>query len=101
MLSRIIEASSNAGDIVLDCFSGSGASLGVADELDRKWIGIDNSFEAVKTTLRRFHEGTKPMGDFVTKHLQSETNLSPIQEESSVNFILYAEESELNVTAEL
>lgn len=101
MLSRIIEASSNAGDIVLDCFSGSGASLGVADELDRKWIGIDNSFEAVKTTLRRFHEGTKPMGDFVTKHLQSETNPSPIQEESSVNFTLYAEESELNITAEL
>jgi adenine-specific DNA-methyltransferase len=65
MLSRIIEASSNPGDLVLDCFSGSGTTLSVASQLKRKWIGIDNSAEAITTTLRRFAIGTERMGDFV------------------------------------
>lgn len=65
LLTRIIEASSNPGDLVLDCFSGSGTTLAIASKLGRKWIGIDNSVEAVTTTLRRFAVGTEPMGDFV------------------------------------
>jgi adenine-specific DNA-methyltransferase len=65
LLRRIIEASSNPGDIVLDCFSGSGTAPAEADNLGRKWIGVDNSSEAICTTLRRFAEGIQPMGDFV------------------------------------
>ena len=67
MLRRIIEASSNPGDLVLDCFSGSGTTLAVADQLGRRWIGVDNSREALRTTLKRFADGTTPMGDFVGK----------------------------------
>lgn len=67
MLTRIIEASSNPGDIVLDCFSGSGTTLCVASHLGRRWIGVDNSREAITTTLRRFSRGLEPMGDFVTQ----------------------------------
>lgn len=67
LLARIIQASSNPGDLVLDCFSGSGTTLAVASQLDRHWIGIDNSIEAIATTLRRFAKGLEPMGDFVTK----------------------------------
>ena len=67
LLKRIIEASSNPGDIVLDCFAGSGTTLAAADMLGRNWIGIDNSPEALRTMLHRFAHGTEPMGDFVGK----------------------------------
>jgi len=43
LLKRIIEASSNKGDIVLDPFCGCGTTLVVAQQLDRKWVGIDVS----------------------------------------------------------
>lgn len=65
LLERVISASSNPGDVVLDCFSGSGTTLAVASELGRKWIGIDNSAEAIAVSLRRFAKGLEPMGDFV------------------------------------
>jgi adenine-specific DNA-methyltransferase len=53
MLKVIIEASSNPDDIVLDCFSGSGTTLVSAEELGRRWIGIDNSPSAIEATLKR------------------------------------------------
>jgi adenine-specific DNA-methyltransferase len=67
LIRRIIAASSNPGDLVLDCFVGSGTTLAVANEMQRNWIGIDNSVEAIKTILDRFKNGLKPMGDYVTK----------------------------------
>ena len=67
LLARIIEASSNPDDLVLDCFAGSGTTLAVASQLNRRWIGIDNSVEAISTILRRFAKGLAPMGDFVDK----------------------------------
>jgi adenine-specific DNA-methyltransferase len=67
LLARIIEASSNPGNLVLDCFAGSGTTLAVASRLRRNWIGIDNSTEAIATILRRFAKGLEPMGDFVDK----------------------------------
>jgi adenine-specific DNA-methyltransferase len=65
MLDTIILASSNPGDIVMDCFCGSGSTLQAAFQTNRRWIGIDNSFEAISTTLRRFHMGVKAIGDYV------------------------------------
>jgi len=65
MLARIIAASSEPGDLVLDCFSGSGTTLEVAHRMGRRWIGVDNSPEAIRTTLARFATGVAPMGDFV------------------------------------
>lgn len=53
LLERIISASSNPGDIVLDCFSGSGTTLFAAEKLGRRWIGIDNSKVAIETTITR------------------------------------------------
>jgi len=67
LLKRIVEASSDPGDIVLDCFAGSGTTLVAADTLRRNWIGIDNSPEALRTMLHRFANGTDLMGDFVEK----------------------------------
>ena len=65
MLRRIIEASSEPGDLVLDCFAGSGTTMAVASSLGRHWIGVDSSTEALQTIFRRFAVGTEPMGDFV------------------------------------
>lgn len=53
MLKVIIEASSNPGDIVLDCFAGSGTTLIAAENLGRRWIGIDNSRVAITAVQKR------------------------------------------------
>lgn len=66
LLTRIIEASSDEEDLVLDCFAGSGTTLAVASQLGRRWIGIDNSSQAIATILKRFARGLEPMGDFVS-----------------------------------
>jgi adenine-specific DNA-methyltransferase len=74
LLTRIIEASSNKADLVLDCFSGSGTTLNVASHLGRHWIGVDNGREAIAATLRRFGKGLEPMGDFVNKPVLTESD---------------------------
>lgn len=71
LLARIITASSNPADLVLDCFSGSGTTLAVASRLGRRWLGVDNSPEAISATLRRFARGTERMGDFVSRRKPS------------------------------
>jgi DNA modification methylase len=53
LLQRIIECASNKGDIVLDPFVGGGTAVAVADKLGRRWIGIDQSVQAVKVTELR------------------------------------------------
>lgn len=67
MLKRIIETSSRPGDLVLDCFAGSGTTLVAADELGRQWIGVDIGDEAIETIKNRFKNGSQPMGDYVKK----------------------------------
>jgi adenine-specific DNA-methyltransferase len=65
LLKRIIEASSRPGDLVLDCYAGSGTTLAAAGDLKRRWIGMDRSPEALSTILKRFETGLAIMGDFV------------------------------------
>ena len=53
LLARIIKASSNPGDLVLDCFAGSGTTLAVAEKLGRRWIGVDCGKLAIYTMQKR------------------------------------------------
>lgn len=67
MLKMIIAASSDEGDIVLDPFNGSGTTIHAANDLNRRWLGIDQSFTAAESTLRRLRFGLKAMGDYVDR----------------------------------
>ena len=77
LLERIIKASSNEGDIVLDAFCGCGTTIAVAEKLNRKWIGIDVSPVAVKVMTERLINLEKKMGkdleDFITYGLPEKT----------------------------
>ena len=56
LLERIIKATSNEGDVVLDPFCGSGTTLVAAKGLNRKYIGMDLSQEAVDISRKRLSE---------------------------------------------
>ncbi len=68
LLERIIKASSNKGDLVLDCFVGSGTASVVAEEQNRRWIACDLSRFAIHLTRKRLLdiENIKP---FVVQNL--------------------------------
>lgn len=76
LLKFIVGASSNEGDLVLDCFCGSGTTLAAAQLLGRRWIGIDSSEQAIKVAKKRMSE--IPSGlfgesgyDFLVQKLQN------------------------------
>jgi adenine-specific DNA-methyltransferase len=56
LLERVIQSSTNSGDIVLDCFVGSGTTAAVAQQLGRRWIGCDINKGAIQTTAKRIQE---------------------------------------------
>ncbi len=53
LLERIINASSNPGDVVLDAYCGCGTTVAVANRLDRQWIGIDITYHSIGLILKR------------------------------------------------
>ncbi len=53
LLDRIIKSSSNPGDLVFDCFVGSGTTASVAERLGRRWIACDLGRFAIHTTRKR------------------------------------------------
>ena len=72
LLERIILASSEENDLVLDCFCGSGVTPGVAEQLSRRWIACDQSELAIRLTRERLlaHQRTYP---FVLQRLSEST----------------------------
>ena len=63
LLDRIIRASSNEGDVVLDPFCGCATTLVAADRLGRQWVGIDLSPMAARLVLQRLREDRGPLFD--------------------------------------
>ncbi|MFM9829449.1 MAG: DNA methyltransferase [Sphingomonas sp.] len=53
LLERIIRASSNEGDTVLDAYCGCGTTVAVAQRLNRRWIGIDITYQSIALILKR------------------------------------------------
>jgi site-specific DNA-methyltransferase (adenine-specific)/adenine-specific DNA-methyltransferase len=56
LIKKFIEASSNKGDLVLDCFVGSGTTCAVAQKLGRRWIGCDINLGAIQTSTKRLNQ---------------------------------------------
>jgi adenine-specific DNA-methyltransferase len=61
LLDIIIKTSSNENSIVLDCFAGSGTTLKSAQKNGRKWIGIDESDEAIKAIQNKLNTITEDL----------------------------------------
>ncbi len=64
LLERIITASSNRGDLVLDPFCGCGTTLHAAEKLNRRWIGIDISRYAASLVKNRLLGNFDKLNDF-------------------------------------
>lgn len=81
LMERIILASSNEGDVVLDPFAGSFTTCAVAQKLNRRFIGIEREEEYIKTGLRRLKLATEYNGEklkgvektFVHKNTRNES----------------------------
>lgn len=110
LIERIINASSNEGDYILDCFSGSGTTLDIANQLKRKWVGIDNSFEAIQNTFKRFFCGLEPMGNFTSKKSNANKKVATLFElpsisnensHESIDFNFYADKRYENEATDL
>lgn len=56
LLEKMIRASTNEGDIVLDSFCGCGTTISVAEQLNRKWIGMDITYQSISLILKRLEE---------------------------------------------
>jgi len=87
LLERIIKASSDEGDVVLDAYCGCGTTVAVAERLKRKWIGIDITYQSISLVLRRLKDsfGEKILKtiniDGVPKDLESATALAHKQDD--------------------
>lgn len=72
LIERIMKASSNPGDLVFDCFMGSGTTQAVAMKLGRRFIGADINLGAVQTTTKRLlhiaDDLRNELGDEETKY---------------------------------
>ncbi len=95
LLKRIVEASSNPGDIVADFFCGSGTSLAVAEKLGRRWLGCDLSRWAVHITRKRLLgiENCKPfevlnLGKYERQYWQG-VNFGEKDDKSLTEQVLY------------
>jgi site-specific DNA-methyltransferase (adenine-specific) len=56
LLERIIKASSNKGDVILDAYCGCGTTIAVAERLERNWIGIDITYQSISLMLKRLED---------------------------------------------
>ncbi|MDM8520279.1 site-specific DNA-methyltransferase [Anaerolineales bacterium HSG6] len=91
LLERIIKASSNPGDIVFDCFMGSGTTQAVAMKLGRRFIGADINLGAIQITTKRLLQVATELQTAKQTEMQLEDdNLkSKIQNPKSTGFEVY------------
>ena len=56
LMERIIKASSNEGDLILDAYAGCGTTIALAQRLKRRWIGMDITFQSISVVLKRLEQ---------------------------------------------
>ena len=93
LLKRIIEASSNVGDVVMDPFCGCATTCVAAQQLDRKWIGIDIEKNVVNILVERLSDDAGLFKDFFsTDQIPKRTDLKVVPPTQSVKERLYKEQ---------
>ena len=85
LFERIILASSNEGDTVLDPFTGSGTSLRVCQQLNRNAIGIDINFEYIAMTNERLSENFSGFDSFDERKNRGTLNSSSFEAKKQLN----------------
>lgn len=70
LIERIIKASSNPGDVVFDCFMGSGTTQAVAMKLGRRFIGADINLGAIDTTVKRLNKVAKELKETIQDEIK-------------------------------
>ena len=68
LLEKIIKASSNENDTILDAYCGCGTTVAVSQRLDRKWIGIDITYQSISLILRRLQGFGKGVLETIKLH---------------------------------
>jgi site-specific DNA-methyltransferase (adenine-specific) len=96
LLQRIIQASSNEGDIVLDPFCGCATTCVAAQKLGRKWIGIDIEQQAVGILMDRLKDASGLFKDFInTQLVPQRTDIKIEPSTPSIKERLYKEQTGL------
>ena len=94
LLHRIIKASSNEGDIVMDPFCGCATTCVAAQQLGRKWIGIDIEKQAVGILVERLSDDAGLFKDFIaTDIIPKRTDVKIVPKSLSVKQRLYKEQN--------
>ena len=69
LLEKIIKASSNENDVILDAYCGCGTTVAVCQKLDRQWIGIDITYQSISLILKRLEDSfSKEFVDTIKLH---------------------------------
>ena len=93
LLNRIVKASSNEGDLVLDPFCGCATTLVAADDLGRSWTGIDISPKAAELVVSRIQERQGLFRDIVhRKDIPKRTDLGELPRPAAHKKTLYGEQ---------
>ena len=96
LLHRIIKASSSEGDIVLDPFCGCATTCVAAQQLNRKWIGIDIAEQASDVLVQRLSDDAGLFKDFVnTAIVPQRTDIKKEEKSTSVKERLYEKQNSL------
>ncbi|GAP72086.1 DNA methylase N-4/N-6 domain protein [Candidatus Symbiothrix dinenymphae] len=94
LLHRIIKASSNEGDIVMDPFCGCATTCVAAQQLDRKWIGIDIEKQAVKILVERLSDDAGLFKNFINVDtIPQRTDLQIVEPQKPIKERLYKEQN--------
>ena len=94
LIRKIIAASSCEGDIVLDPFCGCATTCVAAQQLDRKWIGIDIEKQSVKILVERLKDDAGLFKDFIATHqIPKRSDIKIVLPSESVKEQLYKEQN--------
>ena len=93
LLERLIKASSNEGDLVLDPFCGCATACVAAERLDRRWVGIDIAPKAHDLILRRFYNELRLLNPKIIHRTDTPIQSEEVHRSKDIKSILFGRQS--------